>query len=87
VVDLAIAVDFGLEPVGQGVDALRADAVETTGEFVGALAELAAGVEVRQDELDGGHVEFRMHVHRDAAPVVLDRDGAVGVDRDDDLLQ
>ena len=52
VVNLAVARDFGLEPVGKRVHALRADAVEAAGVFVGALAEFAAGVEIREHELD-----------------------------------
>ncbi len=45
-VDLAVAHDVGAEPIGEGVDALGADAVEAAGVFVGALAELAAGMQV-----------------------------------------
>ena len=81
-VDLAVAHDFGVEPVGKGVDALGADAVEAAGIFVGALAELAAGVEVGEHEFDGGHAEFRVHVHRDAAAVVGDGNRAIDVDGD-----
>ena len=82
VVDLAVAHDVGVEPIGEGVDALRADAVEAAGIFVGALAELAAGVEIGEHEFDGGHAEFRVHVHRDAAAVVGDGNRAIDVDGD-----
>src|SRR3712207_6178263 len=43
VVDLAVARDFHLEPIGERIDALRAHAMETARVFVGALTELAAG--------------------------------------------
>ena len=73
-VDLAVAHDVGAEPIGECVDAFGADAVEAAGVLVGALAELAAGVEVGEHELDGGDAELRMHVDRNAAAVVGDRD-------------
>src|SRR5579862_3503068 len=85
VVEFAVAADLDLEPVREGVDALGTDAVEAAAVFVGALAELAAGVEIRQDKLDGGHLPFRMHVHGDAAPVVPHGDGAVDMDGHVDL--
>ena len=69
-VDLAVAHDVGTEPVRESVDAFRADAVEAAGVLVGALAELAAGVEVGEHELDGGDAELRVHVDRNAAAVV-----------------
>ena len=59
VIDLVVARDFDLEPVGKCVDAFGADAVEAAGILVGALAEFAAGMEVGQDQLDGGHFPFR----------------------------
>ena len=60
--------------------------MEAAGVFVGALAELAAGVEVGEHEFDGGHAEFRVHVHRDAAAVVGDGDRAIDVDGDLDAV-
>ena len=81
-VDFAVAHDVGAEPVGERVDALGADAVKAAGVFVGALAELAAGVEVGEHEFDGGHAELRVHVHRDAAAVVGDGNRAIDVDGD-----
>ena len=78
-VDLAVAVDVGGEPVGEGVDAFRPDPVETAREFVGTLTELAAGMEVCQDELDRRDPEFGMGIDRDTASVILNRDGPVRV--------
>ena len=67
------------------VDALRADAVQAAGIFVSALAEFAAGVQIRQHQLDGRHLEFRMHIDRNAAAVVANRNGTIDVDRHFDL--
>ena len=81
---MAVAKDFGFEPFAEGVDAFGADAVEAAGVFVGALAEFAAGVEVGEDEFDGGHLELGVHGHGDAAAVVADGAGAVEVEDDVD---
>ena len=80
VVDLAVALDLDLEPIAERIDALRAYAVEAARVFVGALAEFAAGVEVREDEFERGNFEFRVDIDRDAAAVVADRAGAVDMD-------
>ena len=81
-VDLAAAADLGLHPLRDRVHALGADAVEAARDLVGALAELAARVEVREHELEGRDLVDRVGVDRDAAAVVLDRARAVQVDRD-----
>src|ERR1041385_4935159 len=48
--------------------------------FVSTLTEFAAGVEVRQDQLDSRHVPLRVHVDRDATTIVANRNGPVDVD-------
>ena len=85
-IDFAIAVDFGFEPVGECVDTLRADTVQTARVFVGALAELTTGVQVGEHQLDGGHAPLRVHLDRDTAAVVFDRAGAIEVDPDLDRV-
>src|ERR1051326_7127648 len=85
VIDLSLALDLGLEPLAHGVHAFRADALQAAADRVRALAELASGVEIGEHEFERGHLELRVHVHGNAATDVLDRDGAVDVDRDDDL--
>ena len=82
--DLAVAGDFGFEPLAEGVDAFGSDAVEAAGVFVGALAEFASGVEVGEDEFDGGDAEFRVGIDGDAAAVVAHRAGSVGMEGDVD---
>ena len=66
-----------------GVDRADADAVETGGDLVARVVELAAGVEDRHHDL-GRADALGVHPDRDAAAVVLDRDRAVEVDDDVD---
>ena len=84
VVDLAVAANLELEPVGQRVDRRHADAVQTAGDLVAAAAELAAGVEHGHHELGRRAVLDRVDADRNAAAVVLDRDRVVVVDDDVD---
>ena len=86
VVDMAAAGDLDLEPLGDGVDALGADAVSAAGELVAALTVFAAGVEGGEHHLDAGNAVNRVDVHRDATAVVSDGDGAINVDGDVDLF-
>ena len=86
VINLAVARDFDLEPVGERVDAFGADAVQAAGIFVGALAELAARVQIGQDQLDRRHFPFRMNIDRNAAAVVAHGDRAIDVDGHVDLV-
>jgi hypothetical protein len=79
---LAIAVDRGFQPLGQGVGHRDTDAVQPAGEAVGAtlaLVELAAGMQAREHQFDHGRLLFRMQAERDAAAVVLHAHGAVAV--------
>jgi hypothetical protein len=54
--------------------------VEAAGGDVGAAAELAAGVQLGGDHLDTGQPGLGLLVRRDAATVVVDLGGAVGVE-------
>ena len=70
------------QPLGQGVDDGRADAVQTAGHLVAGIlaAELAAGV---QHGVDDGHsrdAQLGLDVHGDAASVVRDLDDVAGLD-------
>ncbi len=80
-VGLAAAVDLDVEPGGQRVDHARPDPVQPAGGRVRPAAELAAGVQLGEDDLDAGQAGLGLDVHRDAAPVVADLDRAVGVQR------
>ena len=74
---VALLAHADVEPGGQRVDHRGADAVQATGHLVAAAAELAAGVQLGEHELDGADALGRVHVGGDAAPVVLDADRAV----------
>src|SRR5690606_21018817 len=62
-----------------------ADAVQTTGCRIRSAAELAAGVELREDDLDTAEARLRLDVDRDAARVVAHLDRLVGVQGDLDV--
>jgi hypothetical protein len=69
--------------IRQRVDDRDADAVQAAGGLVGLARELAAGVKGAEDDLERALVgEFRMRIDGDAAAVVADRDGVVGVQLD-----
>ena len=68
----ALAANLDFEPFGDGVDTLRTDTVETTGDLISAFAELAAGVEISHHELKSRDVVFRVDVDRNASAIVLD---------------
>jgi hypothetical protein len=70
-----VAEDLGGEVLGEGVHAGDADAVQTAGDLVGVLVELAARVQHGHDDLQGGAFLLRMHVGGNAAPVVEHADG------------
>ena len=65
---------------GQRVHHRHAHAVQAAGHLVALAAELAAGMQDGEDDLHRGDLLLGVLVHGDAAPVVVDRDGVVGVD-------
>ena len=87
-VDLAVAPDPQLEPVGQRIDDRHADAVQPAGNLVAVLVELAAGVQLGHHDLGRRALQFVvvLDVGRNAAAIVDDRDRVVGVDDDLDVV-
>ena len=55
--------------------------METTGDLVAVVIELAARVEHRQHDLDRRPLLGLVHVHRDAAAIIVHRDRAIGIER------
>ena len=82
---IAVAADLDRQPLRKGVDHRKADAVQAAGDLVALAAELAAGVQHGQHDLRRRLLVFGVHGHGDAAAVVDDGDGIVGVDDDVDL--
>ena len=85
-VGLAAAVHLDVQPGGQGVHHRGADAVQAARGRVGAAAELAAGVQLGEDDLDAGQPGLGFDVHRDAAAVVVDLHRVVRVQDDLDVV-
>ncbi|MPL85446.1 hypothetical protein SDC9_31414 [bioreactor metagenome] len=90
-IDLVVAPDLELEPVGQRVHHRNADAVQTARHLVGVAAlvgvvEFAAGVQLGHDDLGRRDAFLVVHVDRDAAAVVAHRDRAVGMDLHRDVI-
>ena len=73
-------VDVDVHPRRQRVDYRETDPVEAARRVVGPAAELAAGVQLGRHHLDPGEAGLRLLVGRDAAAVVVDLDGVVGVE-------
>ena len=84
-VDLAVAPDLEVEPLGQRVDDRHADAVQAAGHLVAVVVELAAGVQHGQHDF-GRRLAAGVAIDGNAAAVVDDRDRVVDVDRDVDLV-
>ncbi len=81
---MALTADLDVEPGRQRVDDGAADAVQTTGDGVPAAAELATGVQDREDDLDGGTALAGHDVDGDAAAVVDHAHATVGEQGDVD---
>ncbi len=80
---LAIPRHLDRQFVGEGVDHRDADAVQPARGLISIAAELAAGMEHRQDDLERRFAgEFGMRVDRDAAAVIAHGDGVVDAELD-----
>src|SRR3546814_6804645 len=67
---VAVAADEYFHPSAQGIDHADADAVQATGKRVVLAAELAAGMQPGQDQLDAGDAFFGVDIDRHAAAIV-----------------
>jgi hypothetical protein len=88
-VPLAVAVDLDDEALGQGVHHAHPDAVEAARDLVAVAAELAAGVQHREHDLDRALALVRarrIRIDRDATAVVLHPAPTVGLQRDVDAV-
>ena len=83
---LAVAVHFHVQAGAQGVDHGGAHAVQASDRVVGAVSELAAGVELREHHFHAGQPCLGLDVDGDAAAIVLHGDGSVAVQRHGDAV-
>ncbi len=81
---LAAAVDLDVEALRKRVDDRCAHAVQSARRGVRAAAELAARMQLREDDLDARQPGARLDVDGDAARAVAHLDAAVGVQDDVD---
>ena len=83
----AIAPDRQFEPFAERVDDRYADAVQTARHLIGIVVarvlELPARVKLGHDDLGRRNAFLGMDAGRDAAPIVLDADRSVAVERDE----
>src|SRR4029077_7882073 len=77
--DLPVASNLRDEPLRQGVDDRDTDAVEAAGDLVAVAAELAARMELREDDGERREVLVVDRVDRGSPSVVDDSDRVVGV--------
>ena len=78
--------DHELQLLRQGIHHRDTDTVETAGNLVRVVVELTPGVEDRHDHFRRRTSLFRVHAHRNAAPIVGHRHGLVRVDGNGDFL-
>ena len=76
-----VAPDAQHEPGRERVDDGNADAMQAAGDLVGVLVEFPARVQLGHDDFGGRDALFVVDAGRNAAPVVGDGAGAVGVER------
>ena len=85
-VDVALAADLDVELARERVDDRAADAVQAARDGVAAAAELAAGVQDGEHDLDGRLALDGVDVDGDAAAVVDDAHPSVFAQRDLDVV-
>ena len=77
----AAAPDGQLQPGRKRVHHRYAHAVQAARDLVGILVEFAACMKLGHDDLGGRHALFMVDLGRDAAAIVIDGYGAIGVER------
>ena len=85
-IDVTLTMNLGHEFIRQGIDAAHAHAMETTGNLVGVLVELATSVQHGHDNLKSRTLLLLMHVHRNASSVIDHLDGVSWEDIDLDIV-
>ena len=68
--DFSVLMNLNHKPFGKRVDHRGADAVKTARDLIASAAELAAGVQHREDDFQGALSGLFLNVHGNAASVV-----------------
>src|SRR5208337_4167340 len=84
--DAAVTQNFEFEPVGKGVDNGDANTMETTGNFIGVAIEFSTSVEDGENHFGSRTLFGGVQFHRNAAAIVYDRYGVVGVNGNVDFV-
>ena len=84
-VALAAAAYFYFHMLAQCVNAGNAHAVQAAGNLIAAVAEFAAGVQHRHNDLDGRLLFLFHFIHRNAAAIINDRNAVILMDDDLDI--
>ena len=85
-VDLAVFVDVHDEPLAHCVYDRCADAVQAAGHLVASAAELAAGVQHGENDLERALAGLLLDIHGDAAAVIAHADNIARLDDDLDAV-
>src|SRR5437660_10279712 len=82
---MAVALDINLAPFGERVHDRDANPVQAATDLIAAAAKFAARVQYRHDDFKRGETRaLVVFFYRNAPPVILDGDRAIGVNSDFD---
>src|SRR5439155_27297361 len=81
-VDLTATPNLQIHPFGKRIDDRDTNSVQSTGDFVRLVIKLAAGVQLRHNDLGCGFAFLGHHFGGDTTPVVNDRNGIIDVNND-----
>ena len=76
-IDPAVLIHRHHKVAGQSINNRSAYAMQAPGHLIAFAAELAAGVQHGQADLDRGPLQLGVHAHREAAAVILHLDGTI----------
>ena len=74
-----IFVNLDFEPLGQRVRDRRADAVQTARKLIVVVAELAAGVQLRENDFHARNFRRRVNIGRYSPAVIFYGNASVGI--------
>ena len=81
-IDFAAALDFHIKALREGIYDRHADTVQAAGHFVAVVIEFAARMQHGQGDFRRRSLFCRVHVHRNAAPIINHGNTIVHMNRD-----